>query len=315
MIRGVEGVGVNDRVTSSISRDRLGDYAKKTYRDLRLGIVAVIVLLAASVLIEIAQTSPTCVLPSISAYYYTPVQEVFVAALVAIGMCMIAIEAPNEWENLLLNVAGMLTPVVAMVPEPVAYHCWSGTATPQDAVPKIVNNVWALFLTGVLGIVVYLVVIAVRYRRTDPAHRPGIRSLRAPHLAGFAAALVILVGGIGWLQLDRTGFVNYAHYTAAIPLFVAFFGVTALNAWTVGDQDGSNLRSTRRWLNRYSVIAAMMLLATLVLGPLTWVGHWYHGPLVIEAALIALFAAFWLLQTVELWHAGLRPEPTRPSWG
>jgi hypothetical protein len=32
--------------------------------------------------------------------------------------------------------------------------------------------------------------------------------------------------------------------------------------------------------------------------------------LVLEAALIALFAAFWLAQTLELWTTGLRPTPS-----
>lgn len=284
-----------------MNQQRLADYSTKTYRYLRLGILGLSVTLAASVLIEIGHTSPTCVLPSISAYYYTPAQAVFVSALVAIGMCMIAIKAPNEWEDVLLNIAGMLAPVVAFVPTPQPGNCSSVVLTPQDAVPKIINNVWALFVTGVLAVVV-IIVLAVR-RRTA---RTG---WKLQYTVGLVAAGLTLVGGILWLQLDQHGFVDNAHYTAAIVLFVCFIVVTALNAWAFGQSYASDLPAARKYANRYSAIAISMLASGLVLGLITWLGHWSYGVLAIEAVLIALFAAFWLTQTIELWDAGLRSQP------
>jgi hypothetical protein len=247
------------------------------------------------------------VLPSISAYYYTPAQAVFVSALVAIGICMIAIKAPNEWEDVLLNLAGMLAPVVAFVPTPQAGDCSSVVLTPQDAVPKIINNVWSLFVTGVLAVIV-IIVIAVRSRTSGAASRAGT-GWKLQYTVGLGAAGLTLVGGILWLQLDQHGFVNNAHYTAAITLFLCFIVVTALNAWAFGQTSASDARAMRRYANRYSVIAILMLASGLVLGLITWLGHWDYGVLAIEAALIILFAAFWLTQTIELWDAGLRSQP------
>jgi hypothetical protein len=297
-----------------VNPESLADYGTKTYRYLRLGILGLTVTLAASVIIEIAHTSPTCVLPSISAYYYTPAQAVFVSALVAIGLCMIAIKAPEEWEDVLLNIAGMLAPVVAFVPTPQPGDCSSVILTPQDAVPKVVNNVWALFVTGVVALVV-TVAIAIRYRTGAAADRVPTTGWKVQYTVGIVAAALIMVGGILWLQLGRSSFVNKAHYTAAIALFVCFIIVTALNAWAFGRTYASQIPSARKYANRYSVIATLMLVSGAVLGLATWLGHWNYGVLAIEAALIALFAAFWLMQTIELWDAGIRSNPAAAPAG
>ena len=54
------------------------------------------------------------------------------------------------------------------------------------------------------------------------------------------------------------------------------------------------------------MIAAAMVVATVVLGLVTWLADWAHGPLWIEAILIGLFALFWVIQTRDLWDEGLR---------
>ena len=84
--------------------EELVPYAVKTYRYLRLAIVVVVLAAVASVLIERSHTD--CWQASISAYYYTPVHAMFVGALVAIGVCLIAVKGSEEWEDMLLNVAG-----------------------------------------------------------------------------------------------------------------------------------------------------------------------------------------------------------------
>ena len=58
-------------------------------------------------------------------------------------------------------------------------------------------------------------------------------------------------------------------------------------------------------LNRYTVIAILMtaaIVATVVLALV----HWPYAVLELETSLIVLFAAFWALQTAELWNQGLR---------
>jgi hypothetical protein len=64
---------------------------------LRLSIVVVVLSLMASVLIE--QSHVDCWQESISAYFYTPAQAMFVAALVVIGVSLIAIKGSTDWET------------------------------------------------------------------------------------------------------------------------------------------------------------------------------------------------------------------------
>ena len=87
--------------------------AQKTYRYLRIGLIGAAVMLAAAVVIE--RWHVDCWQGSISAYYYTPVRAVFVGALVAVGLSLIVIKGEGH-EDVYLNIAGMLAPVVAFVP-------------------------------------------------------------------------------------------------------------------------------------------------------------------------------------------------------
>ena len=129
----------------------LAQYAIKSYRYLRLAIVVVVLSLIASVLIERSKTS--CWEVSISAYYYTPVHAMFVGALVAIGVCLIAVKGSEEWEDMLLNVAGILAPIVAFVPtSPPSRRARRARSAPIDAEAYLDNNVLAFIIGGVVAI-------------------------------------------------------------------------------------------------------------------------------------------------------------------
>src|SRR5262245_39332576 len=120
----------------------LEPFAVKTYRYLRLSIVVVVLSLMASVLIERAHVS--CWNESISAYFYTPVQLMFVGALIAIGVSLVAIKGCTDGEDVLLNLAGVLAPIVAFVPtSPPANACSSVAVVAGDPKPYIDNNVLA----------------------------------------------------------------------------------------------------------------------------------------------------------------------------
>ena len=95
--------------------------AVRTYAFLRLGVVAVIAVLAVSVAKQYAAAD--CLQGSISAYYYLPVRSVFVGALVALGFALIALWGKTPFEDGFMNLAGMLAPVVAFVPTGEARRC------------------------------------------------------------------------------------------------------------------------------------------------------------------------------------------------
>jgi heme A synthase len=275
-------------------------YSIKTYRYLRMAMVAMIVLLGAAVLIEWAKTDPRCLQTSISAYYYTPVRAIFVGALITIGVCMVVLKGNTETEDILLNVAGILAPAVALVPTPGQGRCHSVPVVLGDAAANVSNNMLALFVVGVPCLLLTAFFI-VRDRRRQPA---GWTPL---YVVGLGVAVLIFGGGLAWFLLDRSGFIGHAHYAAAIVMFACIVVVVLVNA----EQYRRKHADPRSPANRYSVIAIAMVVVPLLMVAWKKLFGWEHAVLGIEAALILLFAAFWVSQTEELWNEGLRQELPR----
>src|SRR4051812_8792439 len=98
----------------AVNDAELASYAVKSYRYLRLSIVIVLLALLCSVLLE--RSHAPCWEESISAYFYTPAHSMFIGALVALGVGLIALRGSTDVEDVLLNVAGVLAPIVAFVP-------------------------------------------------------------------------------------------------------------------------------------------------------------------------------------------------------
>jgi hypothetical protein len=272
-------------------------YSIKTYRYLRMAMVAMVVLLGAALVIEWSKTDPRCLQTSISAYYYTPVQAIVVGALISIGLCMVVLKGNTEREDILLNVAGILAPAVALVPTPGQGACRSVPVVLGDTAANIANNMLALFVVGAPCLLVTEVfVLRAHFSRSD----------RNPmYLLGFAVALAIFGGGIVWFFVDRDGFTQNAHYAAAVVMFVCIIAVVLLNAKQFRRKEQSeHARSVPA--NRYSAIALGMVVVPLAM--LAWKAlfGWGHAVLWIEGVLISLFAIFWILQTQELWNEGLR---------
>lgn len=271
-------------------------HATKTFRYLRLAMVSLLFMLEVSVVVEWSKTDPHCWQTSISAYYYTPVQAIFVGTLIAIGVCMIALKSKLEREDMLLNIGGMLAPVVALVPTPGRGRCWSVEMAAQETDANIVNNITAFFIAGGAAVVIALVLLVIATDR------------KRIHVLSLAISLVALGAGIAWFAGNRDGFIKGAHYTAALPLFICIVGVVILNARGFGRRRGASAQNRQPYANRYAVIAGLMLLSVIVMLPSKWLFDWAHAVLFIEGALILLFAVFWVMQTVELWDEGLRED-------
>ncbi len=293
----------NHWLAANLSGALLGDeVVVRTSRYLRLGMIGLVLGLAWSLYLELHRVT-WCLLGSISAYYYTPVHGFFVGTLVAIGLSLIAIRGNTVAEDTLLNFAGVLAPLVALVPtEKAPTNCQPVLdATNRDL--NIANNAGALFV--VVG-AAFVVLIVLWIRGPLPDTATFVASLVA--LAFYVAACVLFFAA-------RTWFTEFAHPISAIGMF-ALLGVNAL-------VNGYNLYQTRKHqpepplrgqtpmrvvgrFNTYTAIGTLMLVAALVflfiVRPL-W-DQWVFG---LEAVEIGLFAAFWLRQTVELWNQGLRP--------
>lgn len=252
----------------------------KTYRYLRIAMVGLVATLFTAVGYEMVQKDLDCFQTSISAYYYTPAQAIFVGTLIAIGVCLVAVKGNTEWEDIFLNISGMLAPVVALVPTPGPGKCQTVKVDRIEADAAIENNVYSILLVGVLGVLVSAALAWRERRRRAAADVAG--SDRSPY--GVLIALAILIGGGAWFCTDRGSFTDKAHYAAALTMFGFIVLVVVWNAWQFGKKD------TGSYANRYAVIALLMVGSLVVLGGYAWLADWDHAVLWIEGVLITLFA-------------------------
>ena len=271
----------------------------RTYRYVRAGMVFLVALLGAAVFIE-ARAHHFSIQPSISAYYYTPVKPVFVAALCAVGVLMIVYRGNTDAEDGFLNASGFLAFVVAFVPTRPENTCVVSDL-PGDTVAAITNNVSALFILAVAAFVFTVLLERAQPDRNVLVTRGGRTSLVFSLLAFVALVLYFLV----W----RDSFICHGHDTAAIMLFAGIVVVVGLNGWGLAVKQAVQTQTTpeqHRW-NRYFYGFVLMLASIVlgvVLGPVTHVlPHWVFW---LEGAMITQFAMFWVTQTVELWN-----EPKR----
>ncbi|MEV5966893.1 hypothetical protein AB0L70_34305 [Kribbella sp. NPDC051952] len=287
----------------------------RTYRNVRLAMIAVLVLLAVSVLIERFRTDPRCWQGSISAYYYTPARAIFVCSVLAVGVCMIVLKGSTKPEDVLLNIGGMFAPVVALVPTPGEGSCSSVSQTLSDPSPSIANNMWALFIAGSVALAVSF---GIKLDANRDAPSDGLIAPNEGHDVqrsdrwstaqdrALAASSLILVAGLVWFVWFRPSFKDNAHYVAALAFFAMIISIVWLNGRDAPRNNTTGPVLKRRVTKLYRGIAIAMgvCIAYGVLGRLL---DWKYSLLHVEVALILLFLAFWITQTKELWTPGLRP--------
>ena len=276
------------------------DRVLDTYRFLRGGLVVMVVMLFAS-LIVVALNTGGCWQTSISAYYYTAAHSVFVAALCAIGILLITYRGSNDTEDILLDLAGVLAFVVAMVPTTRPGHI-CGPALPDYVVdPSIRNNVWAV----IAGLTFAKVGASVLYR----SWRAGPSGLSPYGRWAFAFFWAVTLFGVVAFVFFPTQFADNGHTVAAILMFGCIIAMVVINAYLAGnspDCDAGYVRS-------YRVIALAMGASLLVVAISHQLfnpdGHgWNYAVIVAEVLLISLFGVYWALQTRELWDTTDRAE-------
>ncbi len=273
------------------SPTELESYAIGSYRYLRLAIVVVLLTLLCAVLLERAHTS--CWEESISAYYYTPVHSIFVGALVALGVCLIAIRGSTDIEDMLLNVAGVLAPIVAFVPTSQPQNlCTRHPYMAGDTLAYINNNLSAF---GV-GVVLAFLVAAVTILRV-PKNRQRTAARNRHAVLGLVITGLLLAGGIVWYLVGQSSFLDHAHGGGAGVLFLLVGIVVFINGLSSPHQ---------RYRAGYRVIAGAMLLSFVVVLIAGFVdSDWRHQILWLEVLELSLLLVYWTMQTAELWSPGV----------
>lgn len=273
-----------------------------TYRSIRLAIVLLVVLLLAALVAQAVQDG--CWQTSVSAYYWTPAHDVVVAMLCGVGVCLLVYQGSSPVEDALLDVAGVLAFVVAMVPTSREPSCGTvgtvgaGGALPleQVATEGVRTNVLAVLVTAAAAQLVHVVLV-----------RRGALTREPSRAASWVRAVGWVVVGTGAVVLVVAPdlLVTAGHDVAAPLFFVVVIGAVMVSAW-----QARQARERAVYARLFAGVAVAMvvtLLATALLRAVV-VPDWEHAVLVVEALLVAEFAAFWVVQTVELWHVADRRE-------
>ena len=296
----------------------------RTYLYLRIGIVLAVTLLFVSIGIEARKAG--CFQDSISAYYYTPVQAIFVGTLFAVGLALVAYVGEDLWEDFFLNLAGTSAPIVAVAPTLGAGQCWSVAPKAQALIEdgslaawvsaNIDNNVLALLIVGFLS---FLVAAAMTIR--SPENRERFAELRQPErmkqirqgsgleaeerplvmtLEMLGASLIVLILALV-LFLSWDGIYTLAHGYAAV-FFFACLTVAILFQARFKRRTGKV-----EWARRYRTIAILMVAVGVGFAVFD-AGD--HEIALLETFEIVLFALYWILQTFEKGKGD--PHPSSP---
>jgi hypothetical protein len=283
----------------------------KTYRYLRLGMLAGVAALFYSILEERFASGVNCWLGAISDYYYTPVHPVFVGVMVAIGLALIVIKGSTVVEDAFLSLAGVMAPVVAFVPTmsvsdrcsnemAAAGHYLPPAVDPRVANNSISNDLHAYVFAGSVILGLLLVVGLVQWLRNRNKHDDP--SELDQYTAGTWWSLVgaLAVAGLAWGLLEgEYSWVLKAHGYSALAMF-AFLALAALANGVFGVW--KKYKYTKiGYAVVYLIIAAAMVATGIVYEVVDQSAFNGHLVLVVEIIELGLFATFWALQTVERW--------------
>lgn len=270
---------------------------QRTYRYLRLSIVGAVLLLFVALTVTIARFGPML---SVSAAVYTPARNIFVGSIFAVALALLALSG-RSLSQALLDYAAIAAALIATVPAPLE----PGQLPPSEAdLAGVQVGMLSLLIVGAVAVIAILAVALVQ------------RTLTLAIGAGIAVAGAILGAVALWWLLAPISFLEWGHIVAAFTFFALIAAVSGLAAWTVDETSGEADAAARTmYRGLYTVIAAgilitlALLVVVIVLDmqgidlvestglPLVFIG---------EATALLLFAAFWLIQTVELWD---EPDP------
>ena len=300
-------MGVDDQRTGTVADTTppgagLEDVTRKSYRYLRVSVVALALLLSIALAIEIMWGGRER-FGSISGYYYSPVRSIFVGALLAIGPALVAIKGRAGWEDTMLDLAGMLAPVVALVPTPLPdarddVDCAAGVTKciPPEYVAGVENNIGALAILGLIALA-FAWFSAGRKVREESATRYGL-----------AAAMLTWAVFVATFLAAPGFFLSVAHYAAAIPFFLLIAAVAYLNGRRAPARRHVAVMTPSSYGRAYRTISGLMIFTLVLTGGYYAVAAavgtapWFATIFAVEALLLVLFVVFWILQTAENWR-------------
>jgi hypothetical protein len=279
-----------------------------TYRTLRVAMVPLLLMLVVSTGLE-STRGQDCLLGSISAYFHTPVRGAFVFSLAALGACLIAYKGNDAVENVLLDFAGFMAWLVALVPTTVDDSCpgkYAGLVADANTADAVRNNVLSLVTVSVVFLVLYR--LMPRQGRAAATAAGGQR--RTARVLGTLCGAVVLAQ-LGMFVFWPSTFKDVAHGISASTMVLGVLGVMVANAvgFARAEQRTHGEGAGRPWRNRYGATAAATLV--ILVATLAWLPWRSHLILAAELVVVTGFGLFWLMQTHELCAFATRDQKTR----
>lgn len=291
---------------------------QKTHRHLRLSLVLIVFALLVSVALQsvVVMWEPLMFgwnpLPSISYAVYTPVRDVFVGALIAASVVLLALSGRSR-ATTLLDVCAVLAPLIAIVPTGLA----DSRAVDHIPCPIVTECIPAAYVGSArAGIAVYAVVVvvvvitmAVIRRRTRTPNRS------AALVSAIALVTAAVVTALAFAPALNENFpfnfwpVASIHFAVTLVFFGVFAAVPILYAGGPLDPGETpptpRQRSIYRWISGLLIVDLLLLVVALLFRQ-----AYGETPVVLigEAIALILFATFWWVQTLQRWN-----DPNPPS--
>lgn len=298
--------------------DSLATTPQKTHRYLRLSLVLIVFTLIVSVVVQsiVVTWEPLIFgwhpLASISHTFYTAGRDIFVGALLAASVVLLALSGRSR-ATTLLDVCAVFAPLIAIVPTGLA----DTRAVDHIPCPIMVECIPAEDIgTAKAGIAVYaVVVVAVVITMAVIRHRT-----RTPNRSGRLVSIIALVTAAAvvalafWPALNENFPFNFwpvasIHFAVTLLFFGVFAAVPILYAG--GPLEPGETPPTPRQRSIYRWIAGLLIVdLVLLVVALLFRQAFGETPVVLigEAVALILFATFWWVQTFQRWD-----DPNPPS--
>lgn len=281
--------------------------AAKTYRYLRV----IAILPAVWILFSVIGTwiVEGHLRTSISAYYGSPVRDVFVGGLMACGICLIAYKGETQVEDYVLNFAGLNVFFVALVPNTF------GDLVNDASVEERAELFASLAISLTTFLIVAVIFIGVdrrffRWEKFDWATQQ--KTAKRLVIATFLFELVVLgfvvvATLMACASASSTAIYKFVHFGAASTMVVNLIFAASSYAFpgkVRTDAEYETLQVPERVTLLSKCVAIYMLVGLPAAAFAALVLHWKYWIIAIEVWEILGFVAYWILTTREEWTQG-----------
>jgi hypothetical protein len=272
----------------------------RTYRYLRIAMGGTIVVIFVAV--AIVAIGEGHLRSSISAYFYSPARTAFTAALIAAAIALLAMSG-HRAERALLDSAGLLAPIIALVSTPTKDPALCGadaTCVPASALPDIENGVLSYLVIGGAGWLTVLILVLTR-----------TVEWRVARISLVVATAALALTAILWFAA-RDFFVGAAHVTAASVFFLLIGTIAVLHLR--GRDDSPD---PARWMKIVYGVVAVGMGIVVALAVVAFIWELLHPredvPAVppiftCEVTALSLFLVFWVVQSIQRWNDDAAPQ-------